>query len=174
VGGDDPVRELALNGDHLEGLSHLLEDERDVDALGGNDDDTGVMGQVVEGEPSALALDAAGHELHHVIGGLALEESYEHGGDPPCGYYSHLDYKGRGKESQGDNGLPTFSDQQLDPGSKQLAAFARKDRADRDAFQAHWTRMLDDAAIIGDLSLPTELMASVTTPTLVLSLDFAR
>ena len=43
--------------------------------------------------------------------------------------------------------LPIFFDQQLDPEANWMAAFTRKDPADRDAFMAHWTRILEDEAI---------------------------
>ena len=38
--------------------------------------------------------------------------------------------------------LPIFFEQQLDPDANTMAAFAPKDPADRDAFTAHWTRLL--------------------------------
>jgi RimJ/RimL family protein N-acetyltransferase len=40
--------------------------------------------------------------------------------------------------------LPLFFDQQLDPEANWMAAFTRKDPADRDAFMAHWTKILKD------------------------------
>jgi RimJ/RimL family protein N-acetyltransferase len=40
--------------------------------------------------------------------------------------------------------LPIFFDQQLDPEANWMAAFMRKDPADRDAFMAHWTKILKD------------------------------
>ena len=40
--------------------------------------------------------------------------------------------------------LPIFFDQQLDPEANWMAAFTRKDPADRDAFMAHWTKILKD------------------------------
>lgn len=43
--------------------------------------------------------------------------------------------------------LPIFFDQQLDPEANWMAAFTRKDPADRDAFMAHWTKILQDEAI---------------------------
>jgi RimJ/RimL family protein N-acetyltransferase len=42
--------------------------------------------------------------------------------------------------------LPVFFDQQLDPEANWMAAFTRKDPTDRDAFMAHWTRILGDRA----------------------------
>ena len=43
--------------------------------------------------------------------------------------------------------LPIFFDQQLDPDANQMAAFTAKDPADRDAFMAHWTKILGDETI---------------------------
>ena len=40
--------------------------------------------------------------------------------------------------------LPIFFEQQLDPEANWMAAFTRKDPADRDAFMAHWARILKD------------------------------
>ena len=42
--------------------------------------------------------------------------------------------------------LPIFFDQQLDSEANWMAAFTRKDPADRDAFLAHWTKILEDEA----------------------------
>ncbi|GCF06443.1 GNAT family N-acetyltransferase [Dictyobacter arantiisoli] len=42
------------------------------------------------------------------------------------------------------NDLPIFFDQQLDPEANYMAAFTTKDPADKDAFMAHWTRILSD------------------------------
>jgi RimJ/RimL family protein N-acetyltransferase len=38
--------------------------------------------------------------------------------------------------------LPIFFEQQQDPDANYMAAFTAKDPADRDAFMAHWTRIL--------------------------------
>jgi RimJ/RimL family protein N-acetyltransferase len=43
--------------------------------------------------------------------------------------------------------LPIFFDQQLDADANQMAAFTAKDSADRDAFMAHWTKILGDETI---------------------------
>ena len=40
--------------------------------------------------------------------------------------------------------LPIFFEQQLDPAANQMAAFTAKDPADRAAFTAKWTKILDD------------------------------
>src|SRR5947209_9321145 len=42
--------------------------------------------------------------------------------------------------------LPIFFVQQLDPKANWMAAFTRKDQADRDAFMAHWKKILEDEA----------------------------
>jgi len=43
--------------------------------------------------------------------------------------------------------LPIFFDQQLDPEANRMAAFTRKDPADRDAFMAYWAKILRDETI---------------------------
>lgn len=43
--------------------------------------------------------------------------------------------------------LPVFFDQQLDPAAHRMAAFTRGDPADREAFMAHWARILGDDAV---------------------------
>ena len=43
--------------------------------------------------------------------------------------------------------LPTFFEQQLDSDANRMAAFTRKDPADRDAFDAHWTKIMGDDTI---------------------------
>lgn len=43
--------------------------------------------------------------------------------------------------------LPIFFDQQLDPDANHMAAFTAKDPSDRDAFMAHWSRILGDETI---------------------------
>jgi len=43
--------------------------------------------------------------------------------------------------------LPIFFDQQLDSDANHMAAFTARDPADRDAFTAHWTRILGDETI---------------------------
>ena len=40
--------------------------------------------------------------------------------------------------------LPIFFEYQLDPDSNHMAAFTARDPTDRDAFMAHWTRILSD------------------------------
>ena len=42
--------------------------------------------------------------------------------------------------------LPIFFEYQCDPDANHMAAFTRKDPADRDAFMAHWTKILEDEA----------------------------
>ncbi len=43
--------------------------------------------------------------------------------------------------------LPTFFEHQLDSAANHMAAFTAKDPADRDAFTAHWTKILGDDSI---------------------------
>ena len=43
--------------------------------------------------------------------------------------------------------LAVFFDQQLDPAANHMAAFTAKDPTDRDAFEAHWARILGDERI---------------------------
>ena len=43
--------------------------------------------------------------------------------------------------------LPIFFEHQLDPDANQMAAFTAKNPADREAFTAHWTKILGDATI---------------------------
>lgn len=43
-----------------------------------------------------------------------------------------------------DDDLPIFFEQQLDPGANHMAAFTSRDPADRDAFNAHWNKILGD------------------------------
>ena len=46
-----------------------------------------------------------------------------------------------------ENDLPTFFEQQLDEEANYMAAFTRKDPADRGAFMAHWVKILADEGI---------------------------
>lgn len=46
-----------------------------------------------------------------------------------------------------DSDLPTFFEHQRDPVANHMAAFTSKDPTDRDAFDAHWSRILGDDAI---------------------------
>jgi len=43
--------------------------------------------------------------------------------------------------------LPTFFEQQLDPDANHMAAFTAKNPADREAFTAHWAKILGDDTI---------------------------
>jgi RimJ/RimL family protein N-acetyltransferase len=43
--------------------------------------------------------------------------------------------------------LPVFFEQQLDPEASYMAAFTARDSADRDAFMAHWTKIMADDSI---------------------------
>ncbi len=44
--------------------------------------------------------------------------------------------------------LPIFFEHQLDPQANYMAAFTAKNPADREAFMAHWQRILADATVI--------------------------
>ena len=44
--------------------------------------------------------------------------------------------------------LPIFFEQQLDPEANRMAAFTSKDPSDRDAFTAHWAKIMGDTAIV--------------------------
>ncbi len=44
--------------------------------------------------------------------------------------------------------LPIFFEQQVDPEANYMAAFTAKDPANREAFTAHWNRILADATVI--------------------------
>lgn len=43
--------------------------------------------------------------------------------------------------------LPVFFEQQRDPAANYMAAFTAKDPEDREAFDAHWKRILGDQAV---------------------------
>jgi RimJ/RimL family protein N-acetyltransferase len=43
--------------------------------------------------------------------------------------------------------LPIFFEYQLDPDANYMAAFTARDPTDRDAFMAHWTRIMSDETI---------------------------
>ena len=47
-----------------------------------------------------------------------------------------------------DSDLPIFFEQQLDPAANHMAAFTSRDPVDREAFEAHWTQILDDGAVV--------------------------
>ncbi len=47
-----------------------------------------------------------------------------------------------------DADLPTFFAFQLDPDANHMAAFTAKDPADREAFDAHWRRIMADPTVI--------------------------
>jgi RimJ/RimL family protein N-acetyltransferase len=49
--------------------------------------------------------------------------------------------------------LPIFFEQQLDPEANQMAAFTSRDPADRDAFMAHWHKILADETTINQTIL---------------------
>lgn len=47
-----------------------------------------------------------------------------------------------------DSDLPVFFEYQLDPDANRMAAFTTEDPSDRNAFAAHWTRILGDETIV--------------------------
>ena len=55
--------------------------------------------------------------------------------------------------------LPLFFEQQLDPSANHMAAFTAEDPADRDAFDAHWARILADQHITSQTILFDEMVA---------------
>lgn len=55
--------------------------------------------------------------------------------------------------------LPVFFQQQLDPAANHMAAFTSKNPADREAFYAHWTRIMADKAITIKTILYTDQVA---------------
>jgi RimJ/RimL family protein N-acetyltransferase len=65
--------------------------------------------------------------------------------------------EGRGKKTMArdlflrdvvDDDLPIFFEHQLDPDANSVAAFTAEDPADREAFEAHWNRILADPTVI--------------------------
>ena len=46
-----------------------------------------------------------------------------------------------------ENDLPIFFEQQLDPEANYMAAFTARDPTDRNAFMAHWVRILGNETI---------------------------
>ena len=54
---------------------------------------------------------------------------------------------GIGLRDRIDADLLVFFEQQLDPDANYMAAFTAKNPADREAFMAHWAKILGDAAI---------------------------
>ncbi len=46
-----------------------------------------------------------------------------------------------------DKDLPIFFEQQRDPDAVRMAAFTHKDPADRNRFNAHWTRIRGDPRV---------------------------
>lgn len=60
--------------------------------------------------------------------------------------------------------LPLFFEFQLDPEANQMAAFTAKDPADRQAFMAHWTRILgDETNIIRTILFEEQVVGSVSS-----------
>jgi RimJ/RimL family protein N-acetyltransferase len=58
--------------------------------------------------------------------------------------------------------LPIFFTQQLDPDANNMAAFTARDPGDRQAFNAHWCRMLSDSTItVKTITLDEKVVGSV-------------
>lgn len=60
--------------------------------------------------------------------------------------------------------LPIFFEHQRDPDANSLAAFTSKDPTNRDAFMAHWARIIDDEAIVIQTILCNEQVAGHVPP----------
>jgi hypothetical protein len=60
--------------------------------------------------------------------------------------------------------LPIFFEQQLDPDANSMAAFTSKDPTNRDAFMAHWARIIADEAIVIQTILCNEQVAGHVPP----------
>jgi RimJ/RimL family protein N-acetyltransferase len=60
--------------------------------------------------------------------------------------------------------LPIFFNHQLDPEANYMAAFTARDPSDREAFTAHWTKiMADDAIIIKTILFAGQLVGHVSS-----------
>ena len=60
--------------------------------------------------------------------------------------------------------LPIFFEQQLDPAANYMAAFTAQDPADRNAFNAHWSKILaDDTVMIRTILLDGHVAGSVAS-----------
>lgn len=58
--------------------------------------------------------------------------------------------------------LDTFFEHQLDPEANQMAGFTAKDPTDRDAFMAHWVKVLaDEEIILKTICVDTEIAGYV-------------
>ena len=55
--------------------------------------------------------------------------------------------------------ISIFFEQQLDPEANRMAAFVRKERQDRAAFDAHWKQIMDSAGIVNKTILRGEEVA---------------
>src|SRR5262249_17741055 len=55
--------------------------------------------------------------------------------------------------------ISIFFEQQLDPEANRMAAFVRKDRHDRAAFDAHWKRIMDSTGTVNKTILRREEVA---------------
>jgi RimJ/RimL family protein N-acetyltransferase len=60
--------------------------------------------------------------------------------------------------------LPIFFEQQLDPAANYMAAFTARDPTDRNAFNAHWTKILaDDTVMVETILLGGHVAGSVAS-----------
>src|SRR5207249_10921018 len=58
--------------------------------------------------------------------------------------------------------LPIFFEHQRDPAANYMAAFTARDPTNRDAFTAHWKRLLnDDTVIVKTIEFPGDVVGSV-------------
>lgn len=57
--------------------------------------------------------------------------------------------------------LPIFFEHQLDPEANQMAAFTAKDPTDREAFMAHWTKILASEAVNRTILFDGEVVGNV-------------
>lgn len=60
--------------------------------------------------------------------------------------------------------LPIFFEHQRDPEANFLAAFTSKDPTNRDAFMVHWTRSIDEEAIVIQTILCNEQVVGHVPP----------
>ena len=72
-------------------------------------------------------------------------------------------YDIRLREGDADD-LPIFFEHQRDPDANHMAAFTSKDPTNRDAFMAHWARIIDDEAIVIQTILCNEQVAGHVPP----------
>ena len=60
--------------------------------------------------------------------------------------------------------LPILFEQQLDPGANHMAAFTARDPSDRDAFMAHWAKILaDESNVTQTILLDGQVAGSIAS-----------